>query len=173
MGTEVRLWTILGESKTGKSRVVGDLASRPGRGRPGFADILSRGGGYIHVYCKKMAWQEDRKLPHESVAEIRSKLATMKRALGSPPAVVNVLSTLRFDHIDHSNGLRCPAGHAYLNAWISEGWELASIVLMSPDRDRSQDFYRLYGAPTAWIYESRQMAVGKMVGSVRNHFSWA
>ena len=173
MSPAIRLWTLLGESQTGKSRVVGDLSSRPGRGRAGFSYILLRGGGYLSVYSKKMAWQEDRKPPAESVAEIKSKVSTLTRALRGPPSVVNVLSTLRYDPVTHWDGLFCPSANLYLNAWIAEGWELASLVLMSPDREGSRDFYGRYGAPTAWIYESRALAAGEMVGTVRNHFSWA
>lgn len=173
MTPQVRLWTILGESQTGKSRIVGDLSSKPGGGRSGFSYILLRGSGYLSVYSKKMAWQEDRKSPADSIAEIRSKISTLTRALGGLPSCVNVLSTLRFDYITHWDGLVCPSGNQYLNAWTREGWELASLVLMSPDREGSRDFYGRYGAPTAWLYESRNLPPGEMVGAVRNHFSWA
>lgn len=171
---QVRLWTILGEAQTGKSRSVRELASLQLRGgRPTFSDVLLRGGGYIRVYAKRMAWQEDKKMPADSIREIERKIAVLTRRLKRKPVAVNVLSTLRFQPIIHSSGLTCPAASKYIEAWQDKGWSVESLALMSPDPAGADDHYGELGAPTAWLYESRTMRIGEMVGTIRNHFAWA
>jgi hypothetical protein len=121
-----------------------------------------------------MAWQEDRKTPDESIDEINRKIAAIARRPNGAPFAINILSTLRFDAIRHqSPALTCPSGAEYLRAWAGVGWSLEALVLMSPDRGGARDFFGDFGAPTAWIYDSRKMPLSEMVGSVRNHFGWA
>ena len=170
--TQVRLWTIIGEAQTGKSRAVRELASLPTTGGADLKDVLFRGGGYLRISHKRMAWQEAKRSPAESVADIRARIGFAERRLGASPFAINVLSTLRFEPIEHA-GKSCPEGKAYLQAWISEGWSLESIVLMSPDPHGGQDVYGNFGVPTLWLYESRKRDVSQMVGLVRSHFGWA
>jgi hypothetical protein len=171
---QVRLWTLLGESQTGKSRSIKDLASRHSGGPPGFTDVLLRGGGYLHVFAKVMAWQENRKTPAQTVAEINQKIQTRAGRLGGhQPAFMNVLSALRLEPLEHAPGVIYPGAAEYLAHWVEQGWTLESLALLSPDPGGSHDSLSAFGSPTAWIYDSRELAVGQMVGTIRNHFGWA
>ena len=167
--TRFRLWTLIGDPDTGKSLSVKTLASRLKGGPPGFCEILLRGGGTLNVFAKVMAWQENNKTPHQSVSEIKRKAAILQKGLpAGQPTSINILSTLRFD--SHNT---CPDGAHYLARWISEGWTLESLVLMSPDIHGRHDFYGKFGAPTLWHFESAKLPVGTMAGMIRNHFGWA
>lgn len=173
--TTVRFWTIIGEPQSGKSRTVRELASlAESGGQAPSRDILLRGSGFLRVYAKRMAWQENQKSPADSVAEIRAKIATVTRKLGYAPYALNVLSTLRYDAMTFLNPSRTyPKAEAYLAAWVAEGWLLESLALMSPDQNGGRDHFGAFGAPTAWIYDARDLEIGHMVGAVRNHFGWA
>jgi hypothetical protein len=171
---KVRIWAILGDSKTGKSTVIGGLTSQSGKGPGGIRDILLRGGGYLRLFARRRACQEGRKSPEQIVHAINSEA---RRLMNGRPRIsvcwLNVLLALRFDE---DKG--CPAGHEYLTHFVRQGWQIESLVLMNYRDEDRREFYHNYGAPTLDLRDSRALVQnplhrGWVVGQVRNHFGWA
>jgi hypothetical protein len=168
----VKLWAILGDPRTGKSTIIGNLVSQTTRGPGGFRDVLLRGGGYLRVFALRQACQEARRSPEALVGLIAERALGLMR---SRPAIsvsrVNVLLALRFAE---TNGY--PPGHQYLSFFVQHGWSIESLVLLNYE-DR-HEFYHYFGAPTYDLLDSARLLQNPfhrewIVGQVRNHFGWA
>jgi hypothetical protein len=174
--TVIRLWAVLGGPGVGKSTTVGHLAGDFGRGNNGLRrgrggglrDILLRGGGYLTIHPRRQSLQEARKTPDDSVREIANLSARAVRQGGNiHSAHFNVLLALR---TDRPGGM--PAADDYLSHFVAQDWLIESLALLSPTK-RDERVYKLFGAPTCYVYESTALDIGEMVGQVRNHFGWA
>jgi len=77
------------------------------------------------------------------------------------------LLALRTDRV---RGL--PTADEYLSHFVAKGWLIEALALLSPT-SRDEHVYKLFGAPTCYVYDSTDLDIGQMVGQVRNHFGWA
>ncbi len=166
--TQVRFWAIIGPPQVGKSTTIGHLTSQLGRGPGGIREVLLRGGGYLTIFGRRMAWQEKGDGPDKVVKLINEQV---RRLQSHNPNIsisfFNVLMALRFDS---ENG--CPDGHEYLSHFVQHDWLIESLVLLSPD-DKHYHYHR-FGAPILYIHNSNiDFEISQMVGKVRNHFGWA
>jgi hypothetical protein len=166
---KIRLWAVIGDANTGKSTAIGHLTSQLGRGDGGIRQVLLRGGGYLTLFARRMAWQEAKRNPREVVKLVNQQARRLRAS--NPPissSWFNVLCALRVDAV-----YGFPAGHEYLSHFVEQGWELENLVVMSPDQ-RSYHYHR-FGAPMLELHDSAApaMEIGWMVGQIRNHFGWA
>ena len=174
--TIIRLWAVLGEGGVGKSTTIGHLAGdfgkgvnglRRGRGG-GLREILLRGGGYLTIHPKRISLQEAGKTPQQSVKEIVSESARVRRSVKIQSGYFNVLLALRTDRFRGR-----PRADDYLSHFVAQHWQIESLALLSPDR-HDERVYRRFGAPTCYVYDSNtELTILQMVGQARNHFGWA
>lgn len=167
---QVRLWTIIGEANTGKSTTVKELAGLPATGAATFKYVPLSGGGLLNIYAKRMAWQENKKTPEQSVEEIKDKCGRLVGPKRHKPFYINVLSVLRFEAITHPDGTVCPSAYEYLRHWADAGWSIESLVLLSPGIG-ARDSYGTLGVPFVEV-DSAALAIPDMVDRVRAHFGW-
>ena len=173
---KVKIYALVGEADAGKSTTVSNLTGRK-RGPPGARSILLPGGGFLRVWSKTMAWQEDNKSPADAVAEIK---AFAKRTASLPPAIsinsMSALMTLRFEPFrrpDIAGAAKQPGAEAYLTAFVDQGWEIASLVLFTNEADEKRHHFERYGAPTLYYPDATDRSFEAMTGGVRRHFGWA
>lgn len=164
----VRLWAVIGPPKSGKSSVIGALASQSGKGGGGARDILLRSGGWLHVYTFRRSVQEAGRKPEIAAEKILQSARSRQRQ--GIFAYHNVLLALRSDNVA---GL--PTAKEYLTHFVRIGWDIQSLVLLEVDE---YDRYARFGAPIAYIpnsveMTSRQLQRNWVFGQVRNHFGWA
>ena len=177
----IRIWVILGDPGAGKSTAIGHLTSQFGATENGLrqgpspdeSSVLLRGGGYLTILSRRMAWQEAEKKPQEVVDLILGK-ARQRQA--EVPAIsiswFNVLMALRYDaHDQRPNDF--PAGYDYLSHFVRQGWFIESLVLLNPNAARYH--YHRFGASTYDLYDTTHPdnQIAWTVGQIRNHFGWA
>ena len=165
---KIRLWAVIGPPDSGKSSIIGALASQAGQGRGGAREMLLRGGGWLRVDAFRQSQQEAKRTPVQT-ADAITRIARTRQAR-RVVAYHNVLLALRSDSV---HGL--PTAEAYLNHFIKLGWEIQSLVLLDADE---YDIYARYGAPLGFIERTvKDMAFplrrNWIYGYVRNHFGWA
>jgi hypothetical protein len=169
----IRLWAVLGAGSVGKSTTVGHLAGDFGKGQNGlrrgrgggFKETLLRGGGYLTVHPRRQSLQEANKTPEEAVRIVQNQIAHTPTGIRS--GYFNILLALRTDRF---RGL--PTADHYLSYFVARNWHIEALALLSPTT-KDERVYRFFGAPTCYVYRSREISILDMVGQVRNHFGWA
>jgi len=174
---KVRVWAVLGDSDAGKSTTIGHLTSRLNQGPVGIVKVLLRGGGYLHIYGKKMALQEAEVYPDDEttpaidqkgfMTNINDRAAELQHNPTISAGYFNILIALRFNQVNNY-----PCGLDYLSSFVEKGWSIESLVLLSPTPEQQEEYGR-FGAPTLSVDNSRNIEINHMVGQVRNHFGWA
>ena len=172
---QIRIWAILGAGSVGKSTTIGHLTGDFGKGQGGLRqtlggkrEILLRGGGYLTVFSWRVSRQDGRQRPEDTVSFLKrqsSQFDTSGRPMAA--ACFNVLLALRTDRKGNF-----PVAAEYLSHFVRQGWMIESLALLSPT-DRDEVLYHRFGAPICYVYGSRDIKIGWMVGQVRNHFGWA
>jgi hypothetical protein len=177
LNVPVRVWAIIGHKNAGKSTIIGHLTSQVGSGANGlrrgrnaaYEEILLRGGGYLYVFARRMAWQEAGIDPPGVETRMKVFARRTQRYSNILPACINVLMALRYDP---DNG--CPGAKQYLSYFAAAGWSLESLVLLSPTPKQLD--YDCFGAPTLYTFDATidlHHRISWVVGAVRNHFGWA
>ena len=164
----IRLWAVIGPPNSGKSSVIGALASQTGRGRGGLRDVPLRGGGWLKVFAFRQSLQEAGRTPEMAASKILAN--ARRRQESSVFAYYNVLLALRSD-----SGTTFPTADLYLAHFVTSMFELQSIVLLEEEH---YELYARFGAPIAQIKNSAKMITVQternwVFGAVRNHFGWA
>lgn len=167
----IRSWAIIGDANAGKSTTIRHLVSQF-QGPGGMRHVLLRGGGQLAIFAKIMSLQEGNqeeggaKTPDEFVELVRRQID--KTQGGNCLSFFNVLFSLRYVSL----GPSYPDANEYLTHFIHQGWQIESLVLMTPTASREQ-LYQSFGSPTLSIQDPTTQAISHMVGRVRNHFGWA
>jgi hypothetical protein len=171
---QIRIWAILGAGSVGKSATIGHLAGEFGKGPGGLRqtlggkrEILLRAGGYLTVFSWRVSRQDARQSPEETVKFLKRQSSQFDSDRPIAGAYFNVLLALRTDRKGN-----LPVAAEYLSSFVRQGWIIESLALLSPT-DRDEDLYHRFGAPICYVYGSRDIKIGWMVGQVRNHFGWA
>jgi hypothetical protein len=171
---QIRIWAVIGAGNVGKSTTIGHLAGDFGKGQGGLRqtlggkrEVLLRGGGYLTVFSWRVSRQDAGQSPDETVKFLKRQSSQFDGDRPIASACFNVLVALRTDRRGN-----LPVAAEYLSHFVRQGWIVESLALLSPT-DRDEDLYHRFGAPTCYVYGSRDIKIAWMVGQVRNHFGWA
>lgn len=121
------------------------------------------------MFVKRSALQEVPITDADFIAEMQKKLKKKEESgIKIAANYLNLLICLRFSAV---NG--CGSAHEYLSSFVTEGWDVQSIVLLPPFV--GPRCYYEFGVPILSMEEMSESVpdLGGRLGKVRNHFGWA